>query len=97
MPHEYRHGETVDGTQEGPIIHGLSSGTSGTVTVFKVDSSGALSVGGLVSETYDYVQMGYTGANITTCVFKTGGSGGTLVASLTLAYSGENMTSVVRS
>jgi hypothetical protein len=47
---------------------------------------------------YDYIEMGYTGSNMTSVVYKTGGSGGTTVATLTLAYDGSNnLTSVTRS
>ncbi len=39
---------------------------------------------------YDYVVYGYTGNNITTMTYKTGGSGGTTVATQTIAYDGSN-------
>lgn len=46
---------------------------------------------------YDYILLGYTGVNLTTVVYKLGGSGGTTVATLTLAYSGVNLISVTKS
>lgn len=46
---------------------------------------------------YDYISMGYTGANLTTVVYKLGGSGGTTVATLTLGYTGADLTSITRS
>ena len=45
---------------------------------------------------YDYISLGYTGSNLTSVVYKTGGSGGTTVATLTLAYSGSDLISVTR-
>jgi hypothetical protein len=50
----------------------------------------------LVPEVYDYIAVGYTGDNITSVVYRTGGAGGTVVATLTLAYSGSNLTSITR-
>lgn len=46
--------------------------------------------GGMPIPQHDYVAVAYFGAtnNIQTCTFKTGGSGGTTVATLTLAYAG---------
>jgi hypothetical protein len=46
---------------------------------------------------YDYMSLAYTGDNLTSVVYKTGGSGGTTVATLTLAYSGANLTSITLS
>lgn len=46
---------------------------------------------------YDYIGLTYTGDNLTGVVFKTGGASGTTVSTLTLAYSGSNLTSVTRS
>lgn len=46
---------------------------------------------------YDYTLLSYTGTNLTGVVFKTGGSGGTTVATLTLAYDGSsNLISVTK-
>jgi hypothetical protein len=50
----------------------------------------------LVPKNYDYISLSYTGDNLTGVVFKTGGSGGTTVATLTLAYSGAVLTSVTK-
>ena len=51
---------------------------------------------GLVPDDYDYISLGYTGDNLTTVIYKTGGSGGTTVATLTLGYTGDNLTSVTK-
>ena len=52
---------------------------------------------GLVPSGYDYISLGYTGSNLTTVVFKTGGALGTTVATLTLAYTGAQLDSVTKS
>jgi hypothetical protein len=47
---------------------------------------------------YDYISCSYTGSNLTGVVYKSGGSSGTTVATLTLAYDGSsNLTSVTKS
>jgi hypothetical protein len=56
-----------------------------------------LFVNSLVPTSYDYISLGYTGSNLTTVVYKIGGSSGTTVATLTLAYSGSNLISVTKS
>ncbi len=51
----------------------------------------------LVPSNYDYISLSYTGSNLTGVVFKTGGSGGTVVSTLTLAYDGsDNLISVTK-
>jgi hypothetical protein len=55
-------------------------------------------VTGLEIPEHDYIALSYTGSNLTGVVYKTGGSGGTTVATLTLAYDGSNnLTSVTKS
>jgi hypothetical protein len=45
--------------------------------------------GSLVPFAYDFIDLGYDGSNrLTTVVYKTGGAGGTTVATLTIAYVG---------
>ena len=56
-------------------------------------------LGGLSSFTpavYDYISLTYTGDDLTGVVFKSGGSGGTTVSTLTLAYAGGVLTSVTK-
>lgn len=64
----------------------------------RVASSGALQVQieGLQIPAHDYIGLSYTGSNLTEVVYKSGGSGGTTVATLTLAYSGSNLISVTK-
>lgn len=51
----------------------------------------------LVPSVYDYISMSYTDGDLTGVIFKTGGSGGTTVSTLTLAYTDGNLTSVTKS
>jgi hypothetical protein len=51
-------------------------------------------VQGLVNAPFDSLELGYTGTNLTSVVYK---SGGVTVATVTLGYTGSNLTSVVRS
>ena len=66
------------------------------------DGAGKLNVNSIVSNSlvpsvYDYISLTYNaGGNVATATYKTGGSGGTTVAVLTLAYSGSNLTTVTK-
>lgn len=52
----------------------------------------------LAPSNYDYIALGYTGANLTTVQYYQGGPSGTLMVTLTLAYDGSgNLISVTRS
>jgi hypothetical protein len=59
--------------------------------------SSAASIAGMAIPANDYMEFGYTGSNLTSVIYKSGGSGGTTVATLTSAYSGSNLTSVTKS
>ena len=53
---------------------------------------------GLTIPAHNYIALSYTGSNLTGVVYKTGGSGGTTVATLVLGYDGSNnLTSVTKS
>lgn len=53
---------------------------------------------GLSIPEHDFVAMTYSGTNMTTVVYKQGGSSGTTVVTLALAYDGNgNVTSVTKS
>lgn len=63
----------------------------------KGDTSGrAITVSGLVPHEYDYIALSYTGDNLTGVVYKTGGSGGTTVATLVLAYTGAVLSTITK-
>ena len=84
--------------------------TSGTVTVSNevevTNSSGnPIPVSGTLSSKlagwdipiHDYRTFGYTSGNLTSVTYKTGGAGGTTVATLTLGYDGSgNLTSMTK-
>jgi hypothetical protein len=54
-------------------------------------------IAGLEIPAHDYISISYTGTNLTGVVYKTGGVGGTTVATLTLGYDGSNnLTSVTK-
>jgi YD repeat-containing protein len=85
--------------------------TSGTVTVSNevevTNSTGnPIPISGTVSNKiagwdipiHDYRALGYTSGNLTSVTYKTGGAGGTTVATLTLAYDGSgNLVSMTKS
>lgn len=73
-------------------------GTLNGATTIKQDEivSELQTLNSLVPSTYDYIDLSYTGDNLTGVVFKSGGAGGTIISTLTLAYSGDNLTSVTK-
>jgi len=46
---------------------------------------------------YDHMTLGYTGSDLTSVTYRSGGAGGTVVATLTLGYSGGNLVTIARS
>jgi hypothetical protein len=54
-------------------------------------------VQGLSVPEHDFIALAYSGATVTGVTYKTGGSGGTTVATLALAYSGTTLLSVAKS
>jgi len=50
----------------------------------------------LVPFIYDYISLGYTGNDLTSVVYKTGGATGTTVATLTLAYTDSVLQTITR-
>jgi hypothetical protein len=53
-------------------------------------------INSLIPTSYDYISLSYTGTNLTGVVYKVGGSAGTIVATLTLGYSGDTLVSVLK-
>lgn len=69
--------------------------TAADTALIKANSA---KVPGFSLPAYDYISCSYTGNNLTGVVYKTGGSSGTIVATLTLGYDGSsNLTSVTKS
>jgi hypothetical protein len=65
-----------------------------------IDSDNPFSVikqNSLITEPFDYISLEYTGTNLTSVIYKIGGSSGTLVATLTLGYTGSTLISVTKS
>ena len=46
---------------------------------------------------YDHIDLAYSGSTITGVTYKTGGSGGTTVATLSITYSGSSLVSIAKS
>jgi hypothetical protein len=79
---------TVDGPLTDAELRATAVPVSGTVNVLT----------GLEIPEHDYIDLSYTGSNLIGVVYKTGGSAGTTVATLTLAYDGnDNLISVTKS
>lgn len=75
--------------------NGLLHSIEADIVAVKGDTA---SIAGLTIPAHDYMTLSYTGSNLTSVVYKTGGSSGTTVATLTLTYDGSNnLTSVAKS
>lgn len=77
---------------------------AGDVTVAN-DSGSPVPISGTISSKlagwdiplHNYRSFGYTSGNLTSITYKTGGAGGTTVATLTLVYDGSgNLTSMTK-
>lgn len=88
-------GLKVDGSGTALPVSGTVTAT-GPLTDTQLRAAAVPVLQNLSLPAHDYVSLTYTGANLTTVVFKTGGSGGATVATLTLAYSGAVLTSVTK-
>ncbi len=61
-------------------------------------NAGLETLNSLVPSMFDYIALSYTGGNLTTATYKTGGAGGSTISILTLAYDGSNnLISVLKS
>ena len=81
-----------------PTLEGVSSADGDTPTLLEVDpTTGELLVKtSFVPVNYDYIGLAYTGDNLTTVTYKTGGSGGTTQSTLSLSYTGSVLDSVTK-
>jgi hypothetical protein len=83
----------IEGKQD--TTNAILTTTAADVASLKVSNT---KVPGFSLPTYDYISCSYTGTNLTGVVYKSGGSSGTTVATLTLGYDGSNnLTSVTKS
>lgn len=79
------------------VLYAKTSSTSELAYPVLATSSGCLLVSeGLDIPAFDSIVLSYSGSNVTQAQYYIGGTGGTLVATISLAYSGSNITSVVR-
>ena len=91
--------EEVSGKTTVRVKTESSSLPSGAATSAKQDDviTELETLNSLVPSVYDYISLSYTDGNLTGVVFKTGGSGGDTVSTLTLVYDGsDNLTSVTK-
>ena len=73
--------------------------TTGDINVeldHTTDTVGTFEQHTLVPHQYDYIELSYTDGDLTDVRYKTGGSGGTIVATLTLAYTDSVLQSVTK-
>lgn len=89
-------GGTNLGTTTNPVAVQPPASGALPVSLGTTDRNLLTGVAGFTLSGYDYVSLSYTGSNLTGVVFKSGGSGGTTIATLTLAYSGSTLTSVTK-
>lgn len=84
---------TIEGKQD--TTNAILTAQAADVVTIKGNSA---KVPGFSLPAYDYISCSYTGNNLTGVVYKSGGSSGTTVATLTLGYDGSNnLTSVTKS
>lgn len=99
-------GDTTVVQPDGTLLHATIDSTAlapNAATESSLSYLATKSAASLVSEPYDFQSISYVASGngvgeIQTVVYKLGGSSGTLVATLTLAYDAQNrLTSVTRS
>lgn len=79
------------------VLYALQNTTSPLAVPVLANTSGQLLAStGFQIPAYDYISLSYTGSNLTGVIYKTGGSSGTTVATLTLTYSGSVLSTVTR-
>lgn len=75
----------------------LSGGKILVPTALFDDSGNQINLSsGLITEKYDYISLGYTGSNLTSVIYKVGGSSGTTVATLILTYSSNILQTITK-
>lgn len=85
-------------TDLAPSLDGATINVGSEVEINNDSGNPIPTIEGLSIPEHDYIDLSYTGSNLTGVVYKSGGSGGTTVATLTLAYDGSNnLISVTKS
>lgn len=92
---------TASGTSgDSLVVSGTVSSSLpvGAATSAKQDTmiAGLQALNSLAPTTYDYIGLSYTGTDLTSVLFKSGGASGTLISTLTLAYSSSVLQSVTK-
>lgn len=59
--------------------------------------AGLQALNSLVPSVFDYIELAYTGSDLTEVIYRTGGSGGSIVSTLDLTYSDSVLQTVTRS
>lgn len=97
-PQDFQHKRKIGGIDSGETESWVSSDGGTTWHPQNSDTDGnALVLTGLVPPGYDYIALSYTSANLTGVEYKVGGSTGTIIATLTIAYDGsDNITSITK-
>jgi hypothetical protein len=84
---------TIDGKEYQPMV---PVDDEGNPIGISDNPSKSINVAQLVPEQYDHIALNYTGDNLTSVIYRTGGESGTIVATLTLSYSGSILQSILR-
>ena len=81
-----------------PTLIGISSSDGTTPTLAEIDpNTGELLVKtSPIQPNYDYIDLTYTGNDLTEIVYKTGGSGGVTQSTWTLAYTGDVLNTITK-
>lgn len=89
--------QTTGATHNDLNIAVAGKDTASKVQPLQTDTSGRLILSTLVPFAYDYIALTYVDTDLTKAEYYTGGSGGTKVATLTLAYTAHVLQTVTRS
>jgi len=87
----------IDSTTDSITVYAPDNNTTPLPVSGSVSVSNFSAISGLSIPAHDYISLSYTAGNLTGVVYRTGGSGGTIVGTLTLAYSGSDLISVTKS
>lgn len=79
--------------ERGQVIMAGGGGGADTQALYDIRTE-LKTINSLIPLQYDYIELSYTESNLTTVIYKSGGSGGITVATLSLAYAGSNLISV---
>ena len=60
------------------------------------ETGDAMTFGGMVTEVHDYVNLTYTGTDLTTVEYYLGGAGGAVVATITMTYTANVLQTITK-